>query len=112
MIALICWMRHEAIKRGKTVDESHNAFSENIGCLLILQGNAHPSKQNTLIFAGKYQRDVGRFAQESLYQCSCFRAKAAHISGHLPYRGTNGNSSYIFSAEKCTFIIKYSKVWK
>ena len=27
-------------------------------------------------------------------------------------RGTNGNSSYIFSAEKCTFIIKYSKVWK
>ena len=25
---------------------------------------------------------------------------------------TNGNSSYIFSAEKCTFIIKYSKVWK
>src|SRR6266566_3863221 len=27
-------------------------------------------------------------------------------------RGTNGNSSYIFSAEKCTFIIKYSKAWK
>ena len=27
-------------------------------------------------------------------------------------RGTNGNSFYIFSAEKCTFIIKYSKVWK
>jgi len=27
-------------------------------------------------------------------------------------RGTNGNSSYIFSTEKCTFIIKYSKVWK
>src|SRR5438876_5768837 len=27
-------------------------------------------------------------------------------------RGTNGNSSYIFSAEKCTFIIKYAKVWK
>jgi hypothetical protein len=27
-------------------------------------------------------------------------------------RGTNGNSSYIFSAEKCTFIIKYSKTWK
>ena len=27
-------------------------------------------------------------------------------------QGTNGNSSYIFSAEKCTFIIKYSKVWK
>src|SRR5436190_23415138 len=45
-------------------------------------------------------------------KCSCFRAKAAHISGHLPCRGTNGNSSYIFSAEKCTFIIKYSKVWK
>src|SRR5258708_32994821 len=27
-------------------------------------------------------------------------------------RGTNGNSSYIFSAEKCAVIIKYSKVWK
>src|SRR6266581_4837871 len=27
-------------------------------------------------------------------------------------RGTNGNSSYLFSAEKCTFIIKYSKAWK
>ena len=27
-------------------------------------------------------------------------------------RGTDGNSPYIFSAEKCTFIIKYSKVWK
>ena len=27
-------------------------------------------------------------------------------------RETNGNSSYIFSAEKCTVIIKYSKVWK
>ena len=27
-------------------------------------------------------------------------------------QGTNGNSSYIFSAEKCTFIIKYSKAWK
>jgi hypothetical protein len=27
-------------------------------------------------------------------------------------RGTNGNSSYIFSAEKCTVIITYSKVWK
>src|SRR5437763_17221941 len=27
-------------------------------------------------------------------------------------QGTNGNSSYIFSTEKCTFIIKYSKVWK
>src|SRR5439155_24805797 len=27
-------------------------------------------------------------------------------------RRTNGNSSYIFSAEECTFIIKYSKVWK
>src|SRR5260370_22174218 len=27
-------------------------------------------------------------------------------------RGTNGNSSYIFSSEKCAFIIKYSKAWK
>src|SRR6266567_4676127 len=27
-------------------------------------------------------------------------------------QGTDGNSPYIFSAEKCTFIIKYSKVWK
>src|SRR2546423_4591405 len=27
-------------------------------------------------------------------------------------RGTNRNLSYIFSAEKCTFIIKYSKAWK
>ena len=27
-------------------------------------------------------------------------------------RETDGNSPYIFSAEKCTFIIKYSKVWK
>ena len=59
MLALICWMRHEAMKRGKTVDESHNAFSENIGCSLILQGNAHPSGKNTLIFAGKYQSHSG-----------------------------------------------------
>src|SRR2546421_10710687 len=27
-------------------------------------------------------------------------------------QGTNGNSSYIFSTEKYTVIIKYSKVWK
>ena len=26
--------------------------------------------------------------------------------------GTNGNSSCIFSAEKCTVIIRYAKVWK
>src|SRR5205814_6834177 len=38
--------------------------------------------------------------------CGSCRAKDGRC------RGTNGNSSYIFSAEKCTFIIKYSKVWK
>src|SRR5437870_3865851 len=64
MLALICWMRHEAMKRGKTVDESHNAFSENIGCSLLLQGNAPPSGKNPLIFAGKYQSS---FSQGSSY---------------------------------------------
>ena len=56
MLALICWMRHEAMKRSKTVDESHNALSENIGCSLILQGNAHPSGKNTLILPVKHHQ--------------------------------------------------------
>src|SRR6266436_9175302 len=53
-------------------------------------------------------------------QCSNFalniRTRQSHCglcrSKGRRCRGTNGNSSYIFSAEKCTFIIKYSKVWK
>src|SRR6266446_7317752 len=53
-------------------------------------------------------------------QCSnvAFKVRASkNLRGSCRSRGgrcqgTNGNSSYIFSAEKCTFIIKYSKVWK
>ena len=53
-------------------------------------------------------------------QCSNFALKVRIRQSHCGpcrskdgrCRGTNGNSSYILSAEKCTFIIKYSKVWK
>ncbi len=53
-------------------------------------------------------------------QCSNFAFKvraSKNLRGSCRSRGggcqgTNGNSSYIFSTEKYTVIIKYSKVWK
>ncbi len=33
------------------------------------------------------KRDVGRFAQESLYQCSCLRAKPAHTFQGIYHQG-------------------------
>src|SRR2546429_3571654 len=44
-----------------------------------------------------------RTRQSHCGSCRC-------TGGRCP--GTKGNLSYIFFSEKCTFIIKYSKVWK
>src|SRR5438874_4758699 len=57
---------------------------KNNDCLLNFQGNAQTWGKNTLIFAGKYH--PGMFLPVLMIggKCSCFRAKAAHISGHLP----------------------------
>ena len=50
----------------------------NTNWLLTLRVNAQPSGKNSLILCAKYH------SQAMNPQCSCLRAKAAQVSGHLP----------------------------
>src|SRR6266566_2349821 len=63
----------------------------NTDWLLTLRVNAQPSGKNALILCAKYH------SQAMNPQCSCLRAKAAQVSGHLSARSQRAGSCIIFA---------------